>query len=194
VITFSDITERKALEERIRRQAYFDTLTGLPNRALFHDRLKQCILKGERNREPFALLFVDLDRFKQINDRFGHEAGDQLLKEAAARLDDCVRESDSVARMGGDEFNIILSGVQEREALAQVAEKIIREMQRPFQVAGTKQRISASVGIACYPADGNNQADLLQRADMAMYRAKAEGRSAFWFYRDIPPDTDRPPQ
>ena len=194
VITFSDITERKALEARIRRQAYFDTLTGLPNRALFHDRLKQCIVKGERNREPFALLFVDLDRFKQINDRFGHEAGDHLLKEAAARLDGCVRESDTVARMGGDEFNIILSGTQEREPLVQVAEKIIREMRRPFQVAGTGQRISASVGIACYPVDGSNQAELLRRADMAMYRAKAEGRSAYWFYRDIPAEQDSPVQ
>lgn len=116
-----------------------------------------------------------------------------MLKEAAARLKGCVRDSDTVARMGGDEFNIILTAVQERKTLVQVSEKIIREMRRPFMIAGIRQQISASVGIACYPADGEDQSVLLTRADMAMYRAKAEGRSAFWFYCYIQSSAKQPP-
>ncbi|WP_428605507.1 diguanylate cyclase domain-containing protein [Sedimenticola sp.] len=183
VVTFADITERKALEEKIWRQAHYDMLTKLPNRSLFHDRLSQCLLKAKRNQESFALLFVDLDRFKYINDTFGHEAGDQLLIEAAGRLTACVRSSDTVARMGGDEFNIILTGVEGAEAVAQVADKILAQMRQPFIVAGSEQQISASVGIACYPMDGTAETELLRNADLAMYRAKQDGRNGYQFFQ-----------
>ena len=186
VVTFADITERKTLEEKIWRQAHYDALTKLPNRSLFHDRLNQTLLKAQRQDESFALLFVDLDRFKHINDTFGHEAGDQLLKEAARRLTACVRDSDSVARMGGDEFNIILTGIANREGVERVAGEVLAQMCRPFDLAGTQQRISASVGIACYPDDGDSTAELLRNADLAMYRAKQGGRDRFSFYQPSP--------
>lgn len=184
VVTFADITERKALEERIWRQAHHDMLTNLPNRSLFHDRLNQSILRAQRNSEAFAVLFVDLDHFKQVNDTLGHEAGDKLLKQVATRLTDCVRGSDTVARMGGDEFNIILTGVNSRETVESLARKILQQLLKPFVVAGTEQQISASVGIACYPGDGTDQTELLRNADLAMYRAKQEGRNRLRFYRD----------
>ncbi len=185
VVTFADITERKALEEKIWHQAHHDMLTKLPNRSLFHDRLNQSILKAQRNDETFALLFVDLDHFKQINDTLGHEAGDELLKQAARRLIDCVRGSDTVARMGGDEFSIILAGVDSREAIESLARKILQQMLKPFSVAGTQQRISASLGIACYPRDGTGQTELLRNADLAMYRAKQGGRNTYRFHQEL---------
>jgi len=184
VVTFADITERKALEEKIWRQAHYDMLTKLPNRSLFHDRLSQSILKAQRNKESFALLFVDLDRFKQVNDAFGHDVGDDLLKLAARRLTACVRGSDTVARMGGDEFNIILTSIANRAGVERVAGKVLAQMCRPFEVAGTQQRISASVGIACYPDDGDSAAELLRNADLAMYRAKQDGRNRFRFHQE----------
>ncbi|WP_435686152.1 diguanylate cyclase domain-containing protein [Sedimenticola selenatireducens] len=186
VVTFADITERKTLEEKIWRQAHYDALTKLPNRSLFHDRLNQTLLKAQRQDELFALLFVDLDRFKHINDSLGHEAGDQLLKEVARRLTACVRDSDSVARMGGDEFNIILTGIANREGVERVAGEVLAQMCRPFDLAGTQQCISASVGIACYPDDGDSAAELLRNADLAMYRAKQGGRDRFSFYQPSP--------
>ncbi|WP_260291311.1 diguanylate cyclase domain-containing protein [Sedimenticola hydrogenitrophicus] len=186
--------QERVVEQRtaqLRRLAHYDMLTRLPNRSLFHDRLSQDLLRAKRSDEVFALLFLDLDRFKYINDTFGHEAGDQVLVEVARRLCVYVRSSDTVARMGGDEFNIILSGVNDRESVALLAGKILEQMRTPFTVAGTEQRISASVGIACYPLDGRDETELLRNADLAMYRAKQEGRNAFRFHREATAETPR---
>ncbi|MEO5327572.1 MAG: EAL domain-containing protein [Magnetococcus sp. THC-1_WYH] len=177
-----EIQERQRLENQLREQAEYDTLTGLPNRQLFQDRLQQTVLMGERNYGIFALLFVDLDRFKWVNDTLGHDAGDQLLVEAARRMKSVVRKSDTVARLGGDEFTIILSDIFHDSMAELVARKILENLVTPFHLKGQEVSISGSVGIAIFPSDGTTAEELTKNADSAMYQAKESGRNAFQFY------------
>jgi len=170
----ADITEHKQAQERMRRVAHHDSLTGLPNRILFDDRLAQSIRLARRASRGFALLFLDLDRFKQVNDSLGHGAGDELLKEVAARLRRQVRESDTVARIGGDEFTVILADVARREEAETVARKIIAALSAPIPLDGGKHVVSVgiSIGIARYPSDAQDADALVRLADAAMYDAK----------------------
>ncbi|MBI5901179.1 MAG: PAS domain S-box protein [Rhodocyclales bacterium] len=179
---FSDISERKAAAARIEYLAQHDTLTGLPNRLLLKDRMAQAIALAERSGRRVALLFVDLDRFKAVNDSYGHPVGDILLRDAAVRLQSCVRESDTVSRHGGDEFLVVLNEVQDSQVPAQVAAKIMSALSQTFRIEGHEASISASVGIAVYPDDGADFDELLKKADTAMYHAKEAGRNAFRFH------------
>lgn len=181
-----DITAMKEAEARMHRIAHHDALTGLSNRILFKDRLKQALRLAKRNKEALALLYIDLDRFKAVNDTLGHAVGDLLLKSVAKRLRRCVRDSDTVSRLGGDEFTVILPTIQEAEDAAKVAEKIIEALDKPFSVQGNDIQIGSSIGIAIYMRDSDNAGDLMQMADAAMYVAKTEGRNTFRFYTANP--------
>lgn len=174
-----DITDAKQALETIRHQAYHDPLTELPNRALFMERLQQEIIRAHRNKMLMAVLFIDLDYFKEINDKFGHEIGDDLLKIAATRLTACTRASDTVARLGGDEFTALLNDLNGKEDAERVAHMMLAEMCRPYHIGNHQLHISASIGVAFYPADGNCAIALLKAADEAMYEAKRGGRCAF---------------
>jgi diguanylate cyclase (GGDEF)-like protein/PAS domain S-box-containing protein len=183
-MTVVDISDRKRAEEQIEFHAYHDVLTQLPNRKLFTDRLMQNITRSRRSGKALAVMFVDLDHFKTINDTLGHEAGDELLLEMAHRLRQCIREDDTVARLGGDEFTIILSELRHPEDAANVAEKIIDAVARPMSISGAPIEISASIGIAVFPDDGMDPETLLRNADSAMYRAKEAGRSTYQLCTD----------
>ena len=173
-----------ARDQQLYKQARYDDLTELPNRFLLVERLKQEISLAQRESKQFAVLYIDLDRFKQVNDSFGHAAGDQLLMEAAQRLRGCVRESDTVARVGGDEFTVILSGFGDAQVAGIVADHILTEMDKPFLVSGTENFVSASIGVVVYPQDGTTPNELLNNADTAMYRSKASGRSMCVFFEE----------
>jgi diguanylate cyclase (GGDEF)-like protein/PAS domain S-box-containing protein len=179
VALFSDVTDQKRTEESIRRDAYYDLLTGLPNRRLFHDRLGLEIKKANRTSLPIALLFIDLDRFKEVNDMHGHYVGDSLLQEAARRISACVRESDTVARLGGDEFTVILSELPDTRHTDEVAHKIVTSLSEPYNIDGEIVYVSASIGITMYPSDANSISALMNNADQAMYIAKSKGRNRF---------------
>lgn len=178
-----DVTERKQAEEEIRRLAHYDGLTGLPNRQLFYDRLVQAIALAKRNRHELALLYLDLDGFKAVNDTLGHDAGDELLKAAAGRIRHRLRESDTVARIGGDEFTVILPMIASREDVAKVAEKILGALSTSFSLSGRKEepRVGVSIGIAVYPADARDMDALVKAADTAMYSAK-QSKNCFRFF------------
>ncbi len=178
VAVFSDISDRKADEERMQHLAHFDALTGLPNRALFSDRLHQAVAKARRDRTRMALMFLDLDKFKPVNDEYGHHIGDLLLKEVATRMLECVRrDTDTVARLGGDEFVVILSNIEKVQQATMVAEKIRHALNRTFELAGLELSISSCTGVAVYPEHGADANLLLKNADAAMYRAKEGGRN-----------------
>jgi len=177
-----DITTRKQSEERLLYLANYDSLTGLPNRALFRDRLRRAIARSQRNKTKVALLFLDLDRFKNINDSLGHHAGDQLLRGVSKRLKQYAREGDTIARLGGDEFTVILEGIQSTEDVSVVAEKILELMQAPFRLDGHEVVVTPSIGITLYPDDATDMRSLLKNADTAMYRSKERGRNAYQFY------------
>ena len=177
-----DITVRRSYEEYLRRQAHFDPLTGLPNRMLLLDRLDQAIVLSQRNRNRSALLCVDLDRFKHVNDTLGHAAGDALLKEAAGRLAACARESDTIARLAGDEFVLLLSGVENAMAAQRVAQRVVDAFAVPFALEGQEHFVTASIGIALFPEDGSERQLLLRNADLAMYKAKELGRNGYQFF------------
>jgi diguanylate cyclase (GGDEF)-like protein/PAS domain S-box-containing protein len=179
VALLSDITQKKASEELIWRQANFDTLTGLPNRNMFHEHLCQEMKKTDRSQLPMALVFVDLDYFKEINDTLGHDKGDVLLKQVAIRLLSSVRNSDVVARLGGDEFTVILSELRKPSDVVRTAEEILKKMSMPFQLGDDIAQISSSIGIAMYPDDGTDADSLMKSADKAMYAAKQNGRNCF---------------
>ncbi|WP_347507275.1 sensor domain-containing protein [Pseudomonas anguilliseptica] len=187
VCFFSDISERKASEQRIHRLAYYDALTQLPNRTLFQDRLHSALQHGERHQEWVVLMFLDLDRFKPINDSLGHAAGDRMLKEVAVRLCACVDSDDTVARMGGDEFTLLLQSQAQREgALTRaihVGEQILASLAQPFILEGREFFVTASIGIALSPQDGNELSQLMKNADTAMYHAKERGKNNFQFYQ-----------
>jgi len=178
VAVFSDISERKASEARMQHLAHFDVLTELPNRALFSDRLRQAIAMARRDKTRLALMFIDLDKFKPVNDQLGHHVGDLLLQEVARRLSECVRrESDTVARIGGDEFVVMLPEVGTVQAATQVAEKILAALNRTFDIGEHSIHISSSIGIAIFPEHGQDENKLLKSADAAMYLAKENGRN-----------------
>ncbi len=184
-VTFIDISERKKYQEEIWHQANYDALTGLPIRSLVVDRLEQAIHAANRDQHSVALLYVDLDRFKWVNDTLGHEAGDKLLIETARRLKACARESDTVARIGGDEFCVVLPNTQHSHSAKHVAQKIISVLNKPFELLeNDSSLISASVGIALYPDDADTLNSLLKYADMAMYRAKNSGRNRYAFFTE----------
>jgi diguanylate cyclase (GGDEF)-like protein/PAS domain S-box-containing protein len=181
---FTDITERKAQEARIAFLAHHDPLTALPNRSLMVERLERRVLQAKRDKHSFALLFLDLDHFKHINDSLGHAIGDKLLQAIAQRLTDCVRTSDSVGRLGGDEFLILLSELAETTDAVKVAAKIIEHMAPPFELDGHRLSTSVSIGIAIHPGDGRDAHDLMKNADTAMYHAKASGRNTYRFFTE----------
>jgi len=175
-----DITERKQFEERIRHMANYDHLTGLPNRTLFYDRLNQAINLAQRNRHELALLYLDLDRFKAVNDTWGHDAGDSVLRDAAGRIQMQVRESDTVARIGGDEYAIILPKIASPQDAAVVAGKIVESLCAGFSLAGAERatiEIGVSIGVGIFPRDGGDLDALLKAADTAMYKAKQSGNN-----------------
>lgn len=177
-----DLEERKRVEQSIRHMAHHDALTGLPNRALFRDRLTHAMAQADRYHQKLAVMFLDLDRFKAINDTLGHNVGDQLLKIAAERLRSCVRDCDTVARLGGDEFTVVVEDIIEDHDAAAVAQKILDTLSQPFNLYGHEVFISVSVGVTLYPSDDENADNLLRNADSAMYRAKEYGRNNFQFY------------
>ncbi|MBI5331568.1 MAG: EAL domain-containing protein [Betaproteobacteria bacterium] len=179
---FSDITLHKDVQRRLHSLAYYDPLTELPNRQLFLDRLEQAITHAQRDNAGFSLLFIDLDRFKDVNDSLGHAFGDKLLMDAASRIRDAVRASDTVARLGGDEFTVILEDEVTPEDAAGIARKIIKSFARPMQIDGRNLFVGASVGIARFPSDGDCSDALLKSADTAMYQAKEKGRGRYCFF------------
>jgi diguanylate cyclase (GGDEF)-like protein/PAS domain S-box-containing protein len=174
--------ERKKAEEHLAYLAQFDALSGLPNRHLFHDRLTQTMAHARRSGHSMAVLFIDLDRFKLVNDTFGHAGGDRLLKEAASRLLGCLRSGDTVARFGGDEFGAILAELGASGDAGLVAQKIIEALEQPFSLDGNDTYVTASVGIAVFPADGDEAGTLIRNADTAMYRAKEQGRNTYQYF------------
>jgi len=169
-------------QRKIQHLAYHDSLTGLPNRMLFMDRIDQAISRAQREQEQFALLFIDIDHFKVINDSMGHAAGDQLLNIISQRLCEMLRKSDTVARLGGDEFTVIIEGLEDAEHVINVTKNILSSLDLPVDVNGQEVHVGGSIGIAVYPQDGENFGSLLKNADTAMYKAKEQGRNTFQFY------------
>jgi diguanylate cyclase (GGDEF)-like protein/PAS domain S-box-containing protein len=182
VAIFSDITERKQAEERVRHLAHYDALTDLPNRTLFQDRLQQALIQAQRENNQVAVMFIDLDRFKVINDTLGHNIGDLLLQAVAQRLTNCIRQGDTVCRQGGDEFVILLPKINHAEDAALVAQKILESVAKPYYLDKHELHISSSIGISFYPNDGVTAEALMKNADVAMYRAKELGRNNYQFY------------
>ncbi len=183
VAIFSDISEKKEAEQRIHHLAYYDPLTELPNRTMFHGRLLQAMAEARRSQRLVALLYIDLDRFKNINDTLGHFIGDELLKEAARRLQDSVRECDTVARLGGDEFVIMLTDLTHATGIAHLAQQVLATLTAPFQLLGHEVFVTTSAGISVYPQDAESLEDMIKYADTAMYHAKEAGRNNYQFYR-----------
>lgn len=182
-----DVSERKAAEDKIRQLAYYDSLTGLPNRRLLVDRLGQVLVHAKRHSRSIAVLFLDLDNFKTINDTLGHDAGDQLLKQVADRLRGCIRAGDTISRQGGDEFVIVLAEVTQSEDASKVAQKIIDSLGATVQLGGTALSVTTSIGISVYvPGEDADYDDLMKRADAAMYDAKRAGRNQYCFYTGTP--------
>ncbi len=182
VVLSSDITQRKLDEERIRYQANYDALTGLPNRALFMDRLTQAVATAGRSGQMVGLMFIDLDGFKLVNDTLGHDIGDKLLQEAGRRLGSCIRTADTVARLGGDEFTIIMPDLRDIRNAPIVAQRIIESLELPFSFGNREAFVSASIGITSFPDDAQDTHSLLKNADAAMYRAKEQGKANYQFF------------
>ena len=178
----TDITERKDIEEHMQHMAQYDALTHLPNRALFDDRLHQAIAGAQRNKTHLALMFIDLDKFKPVNDTYGHGVGDLLLKEVASRIQDCLRDSDTAARIGGDEFVILLPDIETAQDAGKVGEKIRFSLNQAFELAGHTLQIGSSIGVAVYPEHGSDEKLLVKSADIAMYHAKKNGRNNVKIY------------
>lgn len=181
-----DITERKLAEDKIARLAHYDYLTGLPNRAFFLDNLDHSIAMAKRNNYKVSVLFLDLDGFKRVNDTLGHDGGDLLLREASKRLKETIRASDTVARVGGDEFIFVLNEIGDEENAASMANKIIAALSVPFELKGQQCKVGGSIGISIYPDGSAIPETLIKQADNAMYLAKQSGKNTYRFYRDIP--------
>jgi diguanylate cyclase (GGDEF)-like protein/PAS domain S-box-containing protein len=182
---FYDNSERKTIEERLDHLAHYDSLTGLPNRSLLLDRLEQAIERAIRLGTKVALLYLDLDHFKMVNDTLGHSAGDELLQAVAQRAKTCVRAVDTIARLGGDEFVILVPDAQGQEDIGTIANKLLEALTPPYPIDGHTVTSTPSIGISVYPDDGDNMADLMKKADTAMYQAKQGGRGNFRFFHDI---------
>lgn len=182
---FRDITERKLAEQKIEHLAHHDYLTGLPNRVFFLGRLQQSISLAKRGNYKTAVLFMDLDGFKYINDTFGHQAGDALLQEVAGRIKKIIRESDTVARLGGDEFTLVLNNIDARGSISLVAKNIINALAEPFVLDGQTCQVGASIGISIFPDDSQDCCTLLTQADEAMYEAKRSGKNTYAFHQDM---------
>jgi diguanylate cyclase (GGDEF)-like protein/PAS domain S-box-containing protein len=181
-----DITEKKRRERMIRRIALYDSLTGLPNRALLMDRLDLALAQTERSGDNTAVLYLDLDGFKSVNDGFGHETGDAVLSEAGARIGDSIRKSDTAARIGGDEFVIVLRSVQRLEDVDATAKRIIGALNRPFEVSGKTFRLGSSIGVSLAPDHSTDRDELIRLADQAMYRVKEGGKNDYRYYEPLP--------
>jgi diguanylate cyclase (GGDEF)-like protein len=182
-----DITERKLAEQKIAHLAHYDYLTDLPNRALLLDVLNHSIALAKRNKHKTAVLFLDLDGFKKVNDTLGHDAGDLLLKGVSERLKRTIRDSDTVGRVGGDEFILVLDNIGSDENAAQVAKKIIAALSEPFDLKGPHCHVGGSIGISIFPDDAKDPAQLVKQADEAMYLAKQSGKNTCRFFRDVLP-------
>jgi diguanylate cyclase len=176
--------ERKTMEQHLARLAHYDSLTDIPNRILFRDRLEHAILLAERDNTNFCLMFIDLNGFKQVNDNFGHDAGDEIIKVCAQRLNNCLRRSDSVARMGGDEFTLLLQNTDNNRDVALIAEKVIQAISQPAIIKGYEVVVGCSIGIAIYPQAGRDAESLFKHADMAMYKAKQDSDSNYQFFTE----------
>jgi len=179
---FSDISERKLAEKRIENLAFYDELTQLPNRRLFYDRIEVALATAHRNNEKMALFFIDLDYFKEVNDNFGHRVGDKLLQSIAKRLSDSSKEGDTVARIGGDEFTLLLTEMRKVDHICKVCHRIIEKLRQPYHIEGHALNITTSIGIAVYPDDGKTEEELMKNADIAMYRAKDIGRNSYQLF------------
>ena len=182
VALLTDVSDIKRSQEELEYVATHDFLTNLPNRVLFHDRLQQAVARTLRSRSTGALFFLDLDRFKNVNDNLGHHVGDDLLKQVSARLLKVCRASDTLARLGGDEFTLIVEGLKDTSGLAVIADKIIQAFSDPFSLDGYTLEISVSVGISVFPKDSEDVHELIKHADTAMYSAKETGRNTYCFY------------
>ena len=180
--THTDISERKSSENQLLQLAHYDQITNLPNRVLFLDRFHQVLTNAHRHNQPITLMYLDLDRFKEVNDTLGHDMGDILLKEVAERLMKCVRADDIVARMGGDEFTVILNNVNHQINTERITQSILNKLTEPFNLGGEVVYISASIGISVYPANGTEVDALLKMADQAMYFAKQSGRNRYHYF------------
>ncbi len=185
VAIFSDITSAKENEERLQFLAHYDQLTRLPNRILFNDRLKLAVAQADREHLQVAVMFLDLDGFKAVNDSLGHKAGDELLLQVAQRLSQCLRATDTVARFGGDEFTIVLPSLDSRESIIRIAQKIGEEIAKPYDLDGREANITTSIGISLYPNDSLQPQQLVQYADNAMYHAKRNGKNHHEFYSEL---------
>ncbi|MCP3866578.1 MAG: EAL domain-containing protein [Gammaproteobacteria bacterium] len=179
---FSDLSRQEQVKERIRRLAYYDALTGLPNRQLFSDRIEQSLKHADRHNSRLALFFLDLDRFKNINDTLGHSVGDRVLQMIGKRLSECARQTDTLARLGGDEFTLVIQDLNEEFDVVLVAKKVVKQFKKPFKVYDNELFLTPSIGIALYPDDGKTSEELLKHADTAMYRAKELGGNGFQFF------------
>lgn len=184
VVIKEDITVRRSYEEQLLRQAHYDQLTGLANRVLMIDRMNVALESAQRDGHKCALLVIDLDHFKNVNDSLGHSIGDNLLKESAGRLSGCIRGGDTLVRMGGDEFVVIMPKIESAREAQKVAEQIVQQFERPFTIIGKQYRVTASIGIAIYPEDGKNPHLVLRNADLAMYKAKDLGRNQYHFFTE----------
>ena len=182
IVNTRDVTDRKAIQQRIQHLAYHDALTELPNRSLMQDRISQAIGRAERATKRVAVMFIDIDNFKNINDTLGHDAGDELLRQVAARLTGSVRSHDTIARQGGDEFIVLLDQMAEQQGATRVAEKILAALRAAFSISGTEQHVSGSIGIALYPEDGQDAPTLLKNADTAMFHSKGLGKNTYQFF------------
>lgn len=184
--TVMDITERKATEEQIRQLAHFDALTQLPNRNLLMQLLRHALAKTQRQGTTLAILFIDLDGFKKVNDTLGHKAGDCLLATFAQRLGDCLRKSDTAARLGGDEFIVVLNDFDGPSGVRAIAERVLLAASTPFQFESKECIVSACIGIAMYPHSGADVDTLIKNADKAMYSAKQSGKNTYRFWGELP--------
>jgi diguanylate cyclase (GGDEF)-like protein/PAS domain S-box-containing protein len=182
VFNSRDVTDRKVIQQRIQHLAYHDNLTGLPNRSLLQDRLAHSIARAERTNRKVAVLFIDLDNFKNINDTLGHDVGDELLRQVSRRLSECVRLEDTIARQGGDEFIVLLDALDDGRGASVVAQKILNSLRQPFVLGGTEQHVSGSVGIALYPEDGRDAQTLMKNADTAMFHGKSLGKNTYQYF------------
>ena len=185
LLAIEDITERKKYEEKIQQMAFYDSLTGLPNRKLLSDRLGIVLAQAKRNKKKVGIVMLDLDNFKDVNDTLGHDVGDILLKAVAERLSGTLRKSDTVARFGGDEFVLIFPNMEVIEEAIQVVQKIIDRFHKPFLIDTHQLVVTTSIGIAVYPNDGMDEEILMKNADIAMYQAKQAGRARYQFYKEV---------